>query len=213
MRAHAWRPWPASLRKKSRQDHEADANQDVAARQHEHRSEQAARRIAAAATKSHAASEAERAATDRDAQRFGEHERRRIAGLVRTRASSAPPSSLVRSRTDCAMVLAGDEAEHGEEHRDAIGDHDRADVADLASRSPRRTLSRSSSWFRPTSCANISSKRPAQLSRTSTGSAISDHMTSRRAACRPRGSRRDSRSGRTTASCRCRRRRRRCPTC
>ena len=75
----------------------------VARRQHEDR-QQPAGRIAAAGRTARR-DQAERPADQRDEQRFGEHERQDRA-VARSPASSAPPSSLVRSRTDCAIVLA-----------------------------------------------------------------------------------------------------------
>ena len=71
--------------------------------QHEDR-QHAAGRIAALHEQPRDA-EAQRAADERDEQRLGEHQRQdRAAGEARASCSTA--SSLVRSRTDCAIVLA-----------------------------------------------------------------------------------------------------------
>ena len=108
-------------------DDQPDAGDEVPPGQHEERQQPAGR--IAVCTISQAAAEAETAADDRDEQRLGQHQRQ-DAAVRRSPASSARASSLVRSRTACAMVLPAT-SRIVKNTAPRMRDHDRPDVADL----------------------------------------------------------------------------------
>ncbi len=111
----------------TQQDHQADAEHDVAGRQHEDRQHPAGRdrrpgrRARRRSRPSPPPTRAMKSDSARTSTRIRPPEKPSVLSTA---------SSLVRSRTDCAIVLAA-MSSMVKSTADEDGDHDRADVADL----------------------------------------------------------------------------------